>query len=67
MNAEPAHDRAMLIALYAERGRRKPDGNLAYFSRNSLAVQAGVAARFKTELKDALAMLDAEAGGPASG
>lgn len=67
MNAEPAHDRAMLIALYAERRRRKPDGNLAYFSRNSLAVQAGVAARFRAELKDALAMLDAEAGGPASG
>ncbi len=65
VRSDPAHDRALLIALYAERGRRKPDGNLVYFSQNSQAVQAGVAARFKAELHDALAMLDAEAGGPA--
>jgi hypothetical protein len=59
MKGDPPHDRALLIALYAERGRRKADGNLAYFSRNSLAVQAGVAQRFRAELKDALAMLSA--------
>ena len=48
----------MLIrAIYAERGRTKPDGSLAYFSRNSPNVQKGVANRFKSELKDALAML----------
>lgn len=65
MKTDPAHDRALLLALYAERGRRKPDGNLVHFSRNSPAVQAGVAERLRAELKDALAMLDAEAGGTA--
>ena len=67
VKAEPAHDRALLIALYAERGRRKTDGNLLYFSRSSPAVQAGVAARFMPELNDALEMLDSEAGGSAIG
>lgn len=57
MKGDPPHDRALLIALYAERGRRKADGNLLYFSKNSPAVQASVAARFRAELKDALAML----------
>ncbi len=51
-------DRALLIAIYTERGRRLDDGNLAHFSTNSPAVQAGVATRFRSELKDALAMLD---------
>lgn len=60
MGAAVPDDRPLLIALYAERGRRKADGNLVYFSRNSVAVQAGVAARFRSELKDALAMLDAD-------
>lgn len=55
-------DHTLLIALYAERGRRKADGSLVHFSRNSPAVQAGVAARFRSELKDALAMLDAASG-----
>jgi len=57
MKEEPPHDRALLFALYAERGRRRADGSLAYFSRNSADVQAGVARRFRAELKDALAML----------
>ena len=57
VKSDPAHDRALLIALYAERGRRKADGSLLYFSKNSPAVQASVAARFRAELKDALAML----------
>ena len=52
-------DHTLLIALYTERGRRNNDGNLVHFSKNSPAVQAGVAARFRSELKDALAMLDA--------
>lgn len=59
LKGDPPHDRALLIGLYAERGRRKADGNLVYFSRNSPAVQAGVARRFQSELKDALAMLGA--------
>lgn len=57
LKGDPPHDRALLVALYAERGRRRPDGNLVYFSRNSPVVQAGVAQRFQSELKDALAML----------
>ena len=47
-------------AIYAERGKRNAKGNLAYFSRNSQAVQTGVANRFRNELKDALAMLAKE-------
>lgn len=53
-------DRAFITAIYAERGRKKPDGNLVYFSRNSPAVQRGVANRFKSELQDALRMLAEE-------
>ena len=51
------YDELLIRAIYAERGRRKPDGNLAYFSKSSPSVQTGVANRFKSELKDALAML----------
>lgn len=50
-------DRTLLNAIYAERGRKKPDGTLALFGRCSPAVQKGVENRFKQELKDALAML----------
>ena len=53
----PSFDELLIRAIYAERGRTKPDGSLAYFSRNSPNVQKGVANRFKNELKDALAML----------
>jgi LysM repeat protein len=53
-------DRAFIEAIYAERGRRKPDGGLVYFGRNSPAVQRGVANRFRDELQDALRMLAAE-------
>lgn len=59
MNGGHPNDRDLIIAIYAERGRRSADGNLVHFRRNSRAVQAGVAARFHAELKDALAMLDA--------
>lgn len=51
-------DRRLILAIYAERGRRSPAGNLVYFSRNSQAVQEGVARRFRDEERDALAMLD---------
>ncbi len=60
VKSDPAHDRALLNALYAERGRCKADGTLVHFARCSAAVQSGVASRLKAELKDALAMLDAE-------
>jgi len=62
-NLQPAdleHDRRLIVAIYAERGRRSAAGNLAYFARNSKAVQDGVARRFRDEERDALAMLDAD-------
>lgn len=55
------YDEQLIRAIYAERGRKKADGNLAYFSKSSPNVQAGVANRFKNELQDALAMLAKEA------
>ena len=58
---DPKYDEQLICAIYAERGRRKPDGNLAYFSKSSAGVQTGVANRFKSEMKDALAMLANEA------
>jgi hypothetical protein len=51
-------DRRLIVAIYAERGRRSAAGNLVYFSRNSKAVQDGVARRFRDEERDALRMLD---------
>jgi murein DD-endopeptidase MepM/ murein hydrolase activator NlpD len=57
---DPKYDELLIRAVYAERGRRKPDGNLAYFSKSSPNVQTGVANRFKNELQDALAMLAKE-------
>jgi murein DD-endopeptidase MepM/ murein hydrolase activator NlpD len=58
---DPAFDEKLIRAIYAERGRTKPDGNLVYFSKSSPNVQKGVANRFKNELNDALAMLAKEA------
>jgi hypothetical protein len=54
---DPQYDEQLIRAIYAERGRRKPDGNLAYFGKSSPSVQTGVANRFKNELQDALKML----------
>ena len=54
-----AYDRALIDAIYAERGRRGPDGNLVYFSSSPASTQASVANRFVAERADALAMLDA--------
>ena len=54
-------DKQLISAIYAERGRKKPDGNLAYFSKSSPSVQSGVSKRFKNEEQDALAMLAKEA------
>jgi murein DD-endopeptidase MepM/ murein hydrolase activator NlpD len=57
---DPGFDEQLIRAIYAERGRKKADGNLVYFSRSSPNVQKGVANRFKNELNDALAMLAKE-------
>jgi murein DD-endopeptidase MepM/ murein hydrolase activator NlpD len=57
---DPKFDEQLIRAIYAERGRKKADGSLVYFSRNSPNVQKGVANRFKNELQDALAMLAKE-------
>lgn len=53
-------DKELICAIYAERGRKKPDGNMAYFSKSSPSVQSGVSKRFKNEEQDALAMLAKE-------
>lgn len=58
---DPTYDKQLIYAIYAERGRKRPDGKLAYFSKSSPSVQAGVARRFKNEQQDALAMLAKEA------
>jgi murein DD-endopeptidase MepM/ murein hydrolase activator NlpD len=57
---DPRYDELLIRAIYAERGRKKSDGNLAYFSKSSPNVQAGVSNRFKNELQDALVMLAKE-------
>ena len=57
---DPKYDEYLIRAIYAERGKKKPDGNLAYFSKSSPNVQAGVSNRFKSEMQDALAMLAKE-------
>lgn len=59
--SDPGYDEQLIRAIYAERGRKKADGNLAYFSKSSPNVQKGVANRFRNELNDALAMLAKEA------
>jgi murein DD-endopeptidase MepM/ murein hydrolase activator NlpD len=54
------YDEQLIRAIYAERGKKKADGNLAYFSKSSPSVQQGVANRFRSELQDALVMLAKE-------
>ena len=58
--SDPTYDKQLICAIYAERGRKKPDGNLAYFGKSSPSVQAGVSKRFQNEQVDALAMLAKE-------
>ncbi|HSE30585.1 MAG TPA: LysM domain-containing protein [Pyrinomonadaceae bacterium] len=55
--ADPDFDKKLIIAIYAERGRVRADGKLAYFPSSSPNVQKGVASRFKSEQADALKML----------
>jgi LysM repeat protein len=57
MNGGDPDDPTLLKAIYAERGKKNANGSLANFSKCSPAVQKGVENRFKSELKDALAML----------
>jgi len=52
------YDRALINAIYDERGRRDASGGLAYFTSASASVQASVANRFAEERRDALAMLN---------
>jgi hypothetical protein len=54
----PGFDRALITAIYAERGRRDAAGVLVHFAKNSAAVQAGVAQRFVREEADALQLLE---------
>lgn len=54
------YDRELIKAIYAERGRKKDDGNLYYFSKNSKDVQDGVSSRFQSELAKALKELENE-------
>jgi len=58
--SDPKYDELLIKAIYAERGKKKSDGNLAYFSKSSPNVQQGVANRFRSECQDALAMLSKE-------
>jgi LysM repeat protein len=55
---DPGFDEALIRAIYAERGRKRADGKLAWFSKSSPSVQAGVANRFQNEMIDALNMLE---------
>ncbi|MBL8921353.1 MAG: LysM peptidoglycan-binding domain-containing protein [Myxococcaceae bacterium] len=48
-------DTDIINAVYAERGKRDRNGELAYFSSSSREVQRGVAQRFVSERADALA------------
>lgn len=57
---DPGFDRAVIEAVYAERGRTNRNGELVHFSSNSRAVQQGVAERFVNERADALVALVAE-------
>ena len=56
----PDFDKKLISAIYAERGRRRADGKLAYFPSSSPGVQKSVASRFKSEESDALRMLAEE-------
>jgi len=54
-----AFDRALIDAIYDERGRRNADGTLVHFPSAPASTQESVANRFQNERADAHAMLDA--------
>lgn len=64
-NVARMSDADIIRAIYAERGRKNAQGELAHFSRNSARVQQGVAGRFVEEQARALAQLAAEQRNPA--
>ena len=51
-------DRHLINAIYDERSRCSADGALAYFAKNSPAVQEGVRKRFASEREEALRWLN---------
>ena len=53
-------DEQLIKDIYTERGRKNANGELAYFPSSSKAVQDGVAARYKSESKDAMLRLALE-------
>ncbi|WP_158916050.1 hypothetical protein [Caulobacter sp. S45] len=53
-------DAAVINAVYDERGRARPDGVLVHFHRSSSGEQRGIAARFRSERRRALAGLTSE-------
>lgn len=61
-----AYDEKLIDAIYNERGRKivggTSDGQLYYFSKNSIAVQQGVADRFVSEKAKAQGRLKDESG-----
>lgn len=59
-SGDPLFEKALITAIYGERGRRDADGALSRFRSSSQEFQDGVAARFVREVKDALDMLAAE-------
>jgi hypothetical protein len=50
-------DERLIKAIYDERGRKLPNGDLQYFRLSSKDVQKSVANRFVNERRDALQML----------
>jgi len=50
-------DEALIRAIYAERGRKTPDGKLVHFPGVSPDWIPALSKRFDAELKDALKML----------
>lgn len=53
----PCFEVDAIKAIYAERGRKNASGTLVNFSRNSPAVQAGVARRFEAECQEAISRI----------
>lgn len=60
--ANTVTDAELISAVYAERGRRNADGQLAYFTSSTRNVQTSVANRFINEERDAQNALSAEGG-----
>jgi LysM repeat protein len=54
---QPGYDKALIDAVYNERGKRNASGELAYFSSSSKAQQEGVSDRFVKERRQAQKML----------